>query len=248
MKTGNSQRMQRRCTNLMKNSANTCSKHHCQLKLFNSQKSGSEFIARKMHKKYHNFIIVFHPRPRPGHRTQKNSKSYRILLLPLLAGFSSLVLGSAINLRKIFNAFRLEVQLRENEITMGKAFVSYFPSFAALPRLRNCFKRSASSSCVPFLLCSACRQARKAKKAKELNQCLQWRIEFPSGSSNASVACTAGASCEKQRGINKFSLLTLANFVGFSCWSYAAAPSTNTTTSVAGNEVGFVYFLICFAL
>lgn len=120
--------------------------------------------------------------------------------------------------------------MRENEITMGKAFVSYFPSFAALPRLRNCFKRSASSFYFPFLLCSACRQARRAQKAKELNECLQWRIEFQSESSNSSIACTSGAAFGRHWEINKFSLLTLANFVGFSCWSYAAAPSTNTSS------------------
>lgn len=119
---------------------------------------------------------------------------------------ASLALVFPMNLRKFFNAFRLEVQLRENEITMGKAFVSYFlslaPQTAPPPHLSvdifisQLFQRTRQQQLYfHFLLCFrnlSVQQAASAKASERIGLwgCLQWRIEFQSEPSNSSIACT----------------------------------------------------------
>lgn len=153
--------------------------------------------------KYHNLIIIFL-------RPKKEGNSYRILFYFI----SSLPLQHLRHrarwiLRKIFNAFRLEVQLRENEITMGKAFVSYFPSSGLPPSgcwlstfsFRNCFEGEGEQLCFHFLLCWAIFLRAAGGAHREFDkQCLQWRIEFQSESSNSSVACSFGRWLSLHRG------------------------------------------------
>lgn len=87
------------------------------------------------------------------------------------------------NLRKFLMRFRLKVQLRENEITMGKAFVSYFLSppgpFLSPPPLQHLsvdifisqlFQRTRQQLYFHFLLCFAifsCSKRAASGKASE---------------------------------------------------------------------------------
>lgn len=128
--------------------------------------------------KYHNLIIIslFPP---PHKKIEMKRNSYRILFL--LSSHSHRVHDKS---EEIFNAFRLEVQLRENEITMGKAFVSYFPLhppprsrliFFFIPQL---FQRGSSFIFLSYYVeqssRAACGKGRRKNCMRERKKCLQW--------------------------------------------------------------------------